>query len=186
MPCDYCSNHELDCLPDDYKHCFECNYSVCYKYYGSDDTSEFYTACSCCHRDFCGNCEVEIEKRSDSKCTECHENCTSRCHRGCDCSSTDSESETDDEEDDEQECEVCQSKDDVKIKEYGCLNMVVCPKCDDDDESQDSLSSCEHHSECECDNCFYSEDETSEDEKPNTDAVEKNKNAVQSQNKLPG
>jgi hypothetical protein len=81
------------------------------------------------------------------------------------------------------------------LKKYGCQHIdmgFMCYDCwnkltkeekkeasssysdtEDDDESQDSLSSCEHHSECECDNCFYSEDETSEDEKPNTDAVEK-------------
>lgn len=66
MSCDYCTAHEIDCLTDDYKHCDECNYSVCYERFGSDEASEFFTACTCCHRDFCGNCEVEIENRSET------------------------------------------------------------------------------------------------------------------------
>lgn len=71
----------------------------------NDETIDFFsTDCTCCHRDFCADCCVVINKEETNRCDECVGDCNTKCHQGMDCNCSDYyQSENEDEDEDDKE-----------------------------------------------------------------------------------
>ena len=48
--------------------------------------------------------------------------------------------EEEEEEEEEDQCEVCDTKTKTTIKTYGCMDMIVCKNCEEEEEEELDMS----------------------------------------------